>query len=160
MMPIWFPATLLQQQRIRLGVEVPLTHFTRVQMVVRELRKTDTVQVMIFYLVMCTLTYSFIGCVFSWRHLVTPNSWKHAALLIGVGACGYGNQFCTLTGLSKAKAASVMSMQYFALVFSQLAGVFLFGELTTPPQAVGMIIIVASMLSYLWYEAKNKARNT
>jgi len=125
------------------------------QMVVRELRKTETTQVIILYLVMCTIVYSCIGCVLSWQHLVTPRSAQHVALLIGLGACGYGNQLCTVKGLAKAKAASVTSMQYFSLVFSQLAGVFLFGEVTTPTQAAGMALIVASMLGYLWCEARS-----
>ena len=124
------------------------------QMVVRELRKTETTQVIILYLVMCTIVYSCIGCVLSWQHLVTPRSAQHVALLVGLGVFGYGNQLCTTKGLAKAKAASVMSMQYFSLVFSQLAGVFVFGEVTTPPQAAGMALIVASMLGYLWYEAR------
>ena len=125
------------------------------QIVVRELRKTETTQVIILYLVMSTLVYSCIGCALSWQHLIAPRSVQHIALLVGLGVFGYGNQLCTTKGLAKANATSVMSMTYFSLVFSQIAGVFLFGEVTTPVQAAGMALIVASMLGYLWYEARS-----
>ena len=123
------------------------------QMVVRELRKTETTQVIILYLVLCTLVYSCIGCLLSWRQLIMP-TWQDAALLLGLGLCGYGNQVCTTKGLQRAKAASVMSMQYFSLVFTQIAGVVVFGEVPTAVQAAGMGMIVLCMLGYLWYEAR------
>eukprot|EP00892_Ulva_mutabilis_P007476 jgi/Ulvmu1/50/UM001_0053.1 len=129
-----------------------------VKMVVRELRRTEGAQVIILYLVLCTLAYSLLGCALTWRDLVTPRSWRDIALLVVLGACGYCNQLCTTLGLAKAKAAAVMSMQYFSLVFSQIAGMLVFGEFTTPVQAAGMVVIVASMLGYLWYEARAAKR--
>eukprot|EP00892_Ulva_mutabilis_P006920 jgi/Ulvmu1/45/UM001_0048.1 len=129
-----------------------------VKMVVRELRRTEGAQVIILYLVLCTLAYSLLGCALTWRHLITPRSRRDIALLVALGACGYGNQLCTTLGLAKAKAASVMSMQYFSLIFSQIAGTLVFGEFTTPAQTAGMAIIVTCMLGYLWHEARSGKR--
>ena len=136
----------------------PLIPLSCMQMVIRELRKTEATQVIIFYLVLSTLGYSLLGCAFTWRQLITPRSARDCGLLLGLGLCGYGNQLCTTKGLAKAKAASVMSMQYCSLVFTQLAGVVLFAEYPSLPQAAGMVVIVVSMVGYLWYEgrAKNK----
>lgn len=124
------------------------------QMVVRELRKTESTQVIILYLVICTVGYSCLGCALSWRTLVAPRTWRDGALLLALGACGYGNQFCTTKGLAKARAASVMGMQYWSLVLSVAAGWALFGEVATVVQAGGMAVIVVSMLGFLWYEAR------
>ena len=123
-------------------------------MVIRELRKTEATQVIILYLVICTLGYSSLGCAFTWRHLVTPRSGRDCALLLALGLCGYGNQLCTTKGLEKAKAASVMSMQYCSIVLTQLAGVVLFAEYPSLPEGAGMVVIVVSMVGYLWYEAR------
>ena len=128
------------------------------QMTVRELRKTESTQVIIFYLVFCTLACSTVGCAFTWRHLVAPRSGRDCALLLALGVCGYCNTLCSTKGLAKAKAASVMSMQYCSLVFSQLAGVVLFAEYPSLAEAAGMVVIVVSMVGYLWYEARAKNR--
>lgn len=127
-------------------------------MTVRLLRTTEKTNVMVFYLMMCTLLYSVIGCVADRSRLVLPRSWPEAALLLGQGLAGYGNQVCITMGLRNAKAASVMCMQYFSIVISQLAGMLLFNEFTTWVGDAGMGLVVLSMAVYLWWEARCKQR--
>jgi hypothetical protein len=64
----------------------------RVQMTVRLLRTTEKTNVMVFYLMVCTLVYSIIGCAISYRSLVLPSTWPEGALLVAQGLFGYGNQ--------------------------------------------------------------------
>jgi drug/metabolite transporter (DMT)-like permease len=112
----------------------------------------------VLYLMICTFVYSVIGCAFTWKSLIVPTTTAEVALLIGQGLFGYENQICITNGLSKAKAASVMCMQYFSIVFSQLAGMLLFEEFTGFWGALGMFIIISSMCIYMWVEARNKKR--
>jgi drug/metabolite transporter (DMT)-like permease len=125
-------------------------------MTVRVLRSTEKMNVIVLYLMMCTFVYSVLGCLATWRSLVMPSSWAEALLLLGQGLFGYGNQICITKGLHKAKAASVMCMQYFSIVFSQLAGTLLFREFTSVWGDVGMVVIVASMCIYMWVESRGK----
>ena len=62
------------------------------QMTVRLLSSSEPLNVMVFYLMTCTLAYSTIGCLFTWRSLITPVSAQHVALLVSQGLFGYGNQ--------------------------------------------------------------------
>jgi drug/metabolite transporter (DMT)-like permease len=128
------------------------------QMTVRLLRTTEKTNVMVFYLMLCTLLYSILGCALTWRRLVLPATWLEVSLLVGQGLFGYGNQICITKGLANAKAASVMCMQYFSIVISQLAGMLLFGEYTTLLGDAGMVIVVVSMLIYVWCESRTKAQ--
>ena len=125
-------------------------------MTVRLLRTTEKTNVMVFYLMACTLAYSIIGCAFSWKHLVIPATLPECALLLAQGLAGYGNQVCITKGLANAKAASVMCMQYFSIVISQLAGMLIFSEFTTWQGDVGMGMVVASMAVYMWWESHTK----
>eukprot|EP00892_Ulva_mutabilis_P007920 jgi/Ulvmu1/54/UM001_0057.1 len=122
----------------------------------RELRRTETAQVVVLYFVCCAIALSCIGCALTWEHLVMLCGLGDLALLTALGVCGYCNQLLMTLGLARANAASVMSMQYFSLVFSQIAGVVVFHEYTTQVQVTGMGITVLSMLGYLWCEARNQ----
>ena len=62
------------------------------QMTVRFLSATEKLNVMVFYLMLCHLIFSSVGCLFTWRSLATPVSATHIALLVGQGLLGYGNQ--------------------------------------------------------------------
>jgi drug/metabolite transporter (DMT)-like permease len=127
-------------------------------MTVRVLRTTEKTNVVVLYLMICTFVYSVIGCAFTWKSLIVPATTAEVAMLIGQGLFGYGNQICITKALSKAKAASVMCMQFFSIVFSQLAGMLLFEEFTGFWGALGMFIIISSMCIYMWVEARNNKR--
>jgi drug/metabolite transporter (DMT)-like permease len=127
-------------------------------MTVRVLRTTEKMNVVVLYLMICTFVYSIIGCAFTWKSLILPSTTFEIGLLVLQGLFGYGNQVCITKGLSKAKAASVMCMQYFSIVFSQLAGIWFFGEFISFWGNVGMMVIVGSMCVYLLVEAKSKKR--
>lgn len=51
-----------------------------------------------------------------------------------------------------------MSMQYFSIVISQVAGMALFGEYTSVLGVVGMCLVVGSMIMYVCWESARKAR--
>ena len=139
---------------------MPLLKITHplVQMTVRLLSSTEQLNVMVFYLMACTLVYSSLGCLLTYDQLVTPSTVTHVALLLGQGLFGYGNQICITKGLANARAASVMCMQYFSIVISELAGMLVFGEFTSAWGLVGMGLVVTSMIAYVFWEARRKAQ--
>jgi drug/metabolite transporter (DMT)-like permease len=124
-----------------------------VQMLVRLLRTTETNSVMILYLMMCTMLYSSIGCLLTWKDLMRPSTLFETALLVGQGLLGYGNQICITTGLRNGRAASVMNMQYLSIVVSQLLGMLVFHEFTGALALLGMLVVVASMVLFVWCES-------
>ena len=127
-------------------------------MTVRLLRTTEKTNVMVLYLMVCTLVYSTAGCALTRSQLVVPTATYDLALLVGQGLFGYGNQVCITKGLANARAASVMCMQYLSIVISQAAGMALFGEFTTWRGGVGMALVVLSMVFYMWWETARKSR--
>jgi uncharacterized membrane protein len=135
-----------------------VTDRCRLQMTVRFLRTTEPTNVMVFYLMVCTLVFSVVACAITHKQLIVPTSRWDIGLLIGQGLFGYGNQVCITKGLANARAASVMCMQYLSIVISQLAGMLLFGEFTSWVGDAGMILIVLSMVVYMRIESDRKAR--
>jgi drug/metabolite transporter (DMT)-like permease len=128
-------------------------------MTVRILSSSEKLNVMVFYLVACTLVYSTLGCALTYDHLVTPSSAGELALLIGQGLFGYGNQVCITNGLTHGRAVSVMCMQYLSIVTSELIGMLLFEEYTTGWGLVGMFLVVGTMVVYVLWESKRKAQD-
>jgi uncharacterized membrane protein len=67
-------------------------------------------------------------------------------------------QVCITKGLSYGRAATVMCMQYFSIVISEVAGVLLFREYPNFWGLSGMALVVSSMVAYVYAEAHRKAR--
>jgi drug/metabolite transporter (DMT)-like permease len=65
-------------------------------------------------------------------------------------------QVCFTKGLTYGRAASVMCMQYFSVVVSEILGAALFHEVTSGLAALGMCIVVASMVAFVTWEARRK----
>jgi hypothetical protein len=83
-------------------------------------------------------------CSLAVRAFATTQSYRYCTVV----------QMCITKGLSHAKAASVMCMQYFSIVISQAAGMLLFGEFLTWQADIGMALVVGSMVFYMWWEAR------
>lgn len=82
-----------------------------------------------------------------------PASVSDVLLLLGQGLLGYGNQICITIGLRNGKAASVMSMQYLSIVVSEFLGMLMFQEFTGALALLGMLVVVACMVFFVWWEA-------
>ena len=123
-------------------------------MCVRALTATEPLDVMVLYLMACTAFYSTIGCIAVRGSLVAPSSLAEIALLATQGLLGYGNQVCITRGLANGRAAAVMSMQYLAIVVSQVTGMLVFREFTDPLGLAGMVVVVGSMAAYVAWETR------
>lgn len=67
-------------------------------------------------------------------------------MLERAGAWGYGVQIFMTLGLERARAAKAMTMAYSSIVWSELAGVFLFSEVPNTWAVLGVLVIVGSTL--------------
>lgn len=123
-------------------------------MTVRVLRTTEEPDVIVLYLTLCTLVVSIFGCAYLWTSLVVPSTAIEVISLFSIGCVGYLAQICMTKALAKGKVASVLCVQYISIVFSQLAGWFIFGEYVNYLGNLGMAVIVTSMCTFMWFEVK------
>jgi len=77
----------------------------------------------------------------------TLREWRHAA---PVGAVGMAASACWFTAFTLQNAAYVRALGQVELVFTFLAGVFIFRERVTRPELIGMGLIVSAILLILW----------
>lgn len=64
--------------------------------------------------------------------------------LVFTGVWGYGVQIFMTMGLERARAAKAMTMAYTSIVWSELAGIFLFQEVPNTWAVLGVVVIVGS----------------
>ena len=76
----------------------------------------------------------------------TLREWRHAA---PVGAVGMAASVCWFTAFTLQNAAYVRALGQIELVFTFLAGVFIFREKTTRAELIGMAMIVGAILLLL-----------
>lgn len=115
------------------------------KMCVRELRKTDTANVSVFYLSLCSTIGATIGLGASmlWgsgQGLMMPHAWDWA-LFAGIGLAGYGTQICMTYALKYAKAAPAIAMSYLSVVWGLLGGYFFFHEVPNTLSICGAVLI-------------------
>jgi hypothetical protein len=89
-----------------------------------------------------------------WRSQMLPVH-LHSSVM-NHGERGLRVQVCITKGLTYGRAASVMCMQYFSVVVSELAGMALFHEFTSPLGALGVALIIASMVAFVFWETWRK----
>lgn len=115
------------------------------KMCVRELRKTDTANVSVFYLSLCSTIGASIGLGVSmvWgsgQGLMMPHAWEWG-LFAGIGLAGYGTQICMTYALKYAKAAPAIAMSYLSVVWGLLGGYFFFHEIPNTLSICGAVLI-------------------
>jgi drug/metabolite transporter (DMT)-like permease len=88
------------------------------------------------------------AALFAWRW-PTPTD---LALLCLMGAVATVNQACYIKGMQAADAAAMAPIDYTRLVFSGIAGFFLFGEVPKGATLIGAGIVIASTLYITWRE--------
>jgi drug/metabolite transporter (DMT)-like permease len=131
------------------------------KMCVRELRKTETANVSVFYLSFCSTIGALCGCfgpkilgyTGSVRMPVNAVEWL---LLIGVGTTGYGTQICMTFALQNAKAAPAIAMSYLSVVWSLLFGIGIFHEYPDGFMLIGALLICSCTLLLGIFERKAK----
>lgn len=131
------------------------------KMCVRELRKTETANVSVFYLSFCStigaICGTFVPKLWGMEGTVrVPHDYEWL-LLLGVGLTGYGTQICMTFALQNCKAAPAIAMSYLSVVWSLLSGIFVFHEIPNWISCVGAALICSCTLLLGVFEKKQKA---
>lgn len=116
------------------------------KMCVRELRKTDTANVSVFYLSLFSTIGASTGLTIQsvffggdWLKLpAVPLDW---GLFAGIGLAGYGTQICMTIALQYCKAAQAIAMSYLSVVWGLLGGYFVFHEKPNAMSLAGAAVI-------------------
>eukprot|EP00891_Asterochloris_glomerata_P008721 jgi/Astpho2/8721/Aster-05285 len=115
------------------------------KMCVRELRKTDTANVSVFYLSFSSTVFATIALTVSWltgrAGVVIPSAPVDWGLFALVGTTGYGTQICMTIALKYCKAAPAIAMSYLSIVWGLLGGYFFFHEVPNRLSLAGAVII-------------------
>jgi len=131
------------------------------KMCVRELRKTETANVSVFYLSFCSsigaLCGIFLPKIWGLEGTVRmPHDYEWLLLLL-VGLMGYGTQICMTFALQNCKAAPAIAMSYLSVVWSILSGILIFHEIPNWISCMGAVVICSCTLTLGIFEKKQKA---
>lgn len=121
---------------------------------IKQLSKTESTTVIMFYYAFCGAIFSLIPALLVWQ---TP-TWAELGWLILVGFFGIVGQTCITRGVSMADTTVVLPFDYLRIVYAAVFGFLLFGEVPGVWSAAGALIIVASTLYILTLEAKAKPK--
>lgn len=120
---------------------------------IKQLSRTETTKVIMFYYAFWGAIFSFIPALLVWQ---TP-SWHELWLLVLVGFLGIAGQSLITHGVTLAETTVVLPFDYLRIVYAALFGWLLFSEVPGLWSIVGALIIVVSTLYILMLEAKKKS---
>lgn len=120
---------------------------------IKQLSRTETTKVIMFYYAFWGAIFSFIPAVLVWQ---TP-TWHELWLLVLVGFLGIAGQSLITHGVTLAETTVVLPFDYLRIVYAALFGWLLFSEVPGPWSVAGALVIVVSTLYILMLEARKKS---
>lgn len=127
-----------------------------VTILLRDLSRTERTPTIVFWFSATSLIPLGIMLPFVWSSH-DAGTW---ALLLATGIAGGLGQLALTASLRLAPVATVMPMDYSALIWSTLLGLWLFGTLPSPWTWIGAPIIIASGLYIVWREHRLRRAET
>ncbi len=121
-----------------------------VTIMVKKLAETDRPETLIFYFGVISTSVALLPALRVWR---TP-SWDELALLMLVGACGAGAQYCMIRGFRIGEATAVIPFDYARLLIAGVVGITVFAEIPDAWTLTGAAVIVVSTLYIALREAR------
>lgn len=130
-----------------------------VKLSVRELRTTDSSNVIIFWLGGVSTIGSLLACIVVPGQWVLPRTFPQIAFLAGTGLSAYIFQCCMTMGLRRVRAAPAAAIAYLSVVWGILAGIFIFREVPTLLSIAGAVIICLGTLAVVVSETSESSRH-
>lgn len=121
-----------------------------VTIMVKKLSETDRPETLIFYFGVISTSVALLPALQVWR---SP-AWDELALLMLVGACGAGAQYCMIRGYRIGEATAVIPFDYARLLIAGVIGVVVFAEIPDAWTLTGAAVIVVSTLYIALREAQ------
>ena len=120
---------------------------------IKQLARTESTRVIMFYYAFWGAALSLIPAIFVWQW----PSWSDLGLLIVVGGVGILGQTLVTLGVRQADTTVVLPFDYLRIVYAFVIGLMLFDEVPNEYSLMGTLIIVASTLYILIREARQKS---
>jgi drug/metabolite transporter (DMT)-like permease len=118
--------------------------------ITKKLSDTESGNVVVFYMSVFIVAFSFIPAMFVWR---TPD-WSDALPLIALGIFGYSTHYCVTRAMAAADASYVAPFDFLRLPVSAIFGYFLFQEVSDLWMWVGAAIIFWAAYYNTWMEKR------
>ena len=115
---------------------------------IRELGKTERPFVIVFWFAVVSVVLSAPFLPFT----MTAHSWEDWLLLLSVGLAGTWGQVAITMALRYGKVASVIVMDYSAIVWAILLGWLIFDHLPPATTFIGAPLVIAAGLVIAWRE--------
>ena len=119
---------------------------------IKQLARTESTTVIMFYYAFWGAVLSFIPAAFVWQW-PSGHDWL---LLIAVGFAGIVGQTLVTQGVRQAETTVVLPFDYLRIVYAFGIGLWLFDEVPNVLSVAGTVVIVASTLYILIREARLK----
>jgi drug/metabolite transporter (DMT)-like permease len=118
----------------------------------KALSRHDSVITITFYQPMTIAPWAFL---FAWPTWV-PTSGESLTLLTAMSVAAAISNYCMVKALSLADASITAPIDYTKLLWTTLAGFFLFGEVPGLTTWIGAALIVSGSLLIVWHERINR----
>lgn len=125
-----------------------------VYVTIRQLSKTEHPVVIVNYFMCAGTLLGGLMCCFNW---VNPTAFEWL-LIAGMGIVGFVAQVCMTKALHLAEANLITPFKYSEVLFTLIAGYFIFGEYQTLISLFAIGLIVASLIANLWAKNYTKTR--
>ncbi|RIV91525.1 DMT family transporter [Aurantiacibacter xanthus] len=115
---------------------------------IRDLGKTEKPYVIVFWFALTTVVLTAPFLPFTMK----AHGWQDWLLLLGIGLSGTWGQLLITMALRYGKVASVIVMDYSAIVWATLLGWLMFANLPPATTFIGAPIVIAAGLVIAWRE--------
>lgn len=119
---------------------------------IKNLQKTESTRVIMFYYAFWNAFFALVPAVFTW---ITPNATEFV-LLILIGVMGMGGQALITHGLSMGDATALVPLDYLRVLYAAVLGFIVFGEVPGLASFAGMALILAASLYLVLTERRKK----
>lgn len=119
---------------------------------IKNLQKTESTRVIMFYYAFWNAFFAFVPAVFTW---ITPTPYEFV-LLVLIGVMGMGGQALITHGLSMGDATALVPLDYLRVVYAAILGFLIFGEVPGIASFAGMLLIMAASLYLVLTERRNR----
>jgi drug/metabolite transporter (DMT)-like permease len=125
------------------------------QVMTRKLAAHDRAETSITYIALSGFVITTLPLPFFW---VTPTSWLHALLFVGLGLFGGFGHYFLVRAFELAPAPFISPFNYGQIVGAAILGLVVFGQFPDIWVWLGSAIIAASGLFILYWERRQKLR--
>ncbi|KAL3152754.1 hypothetical protein ABBQ38_012341 [Trebouxia sp. C0009 RCD-2024] len=141
--------------KLGLGLAIMQAGFSAcARICVRELRKTETTDIIMVYSGTVHCLFAIIACITVPRSIVILQHTWQVLTLLATGLCAYGGQVCLTSALRLVEASPATAMSYLTVVWGLILGFFIFQEVPGVWDSCGAAVVCATTMLLGWEEKR------